>query len=92
MQVLKQRGVWCVLGQERGLVESGVGRHNRGGKRGGWKDRQDTKEAKPVGHGEEFTLNPRMTPKSQCYSDSHSRSTHLSVPEAGLSSRGFTQR
>ena len=61
------------LGSEAGgFVESGVGRHNRGGERGGWKDRQDTKEAKPLGHGEEFTLNPRMTPKSQCYSDSHS--------------------
>lgn len=72
VKVLRQQGVSCVPGKERRSVEPGVGRQNRGRKRGGWKDGQDTNNSKPLGRGKEFALDPRMTPKSQCCSDCHS--------------------
>lgn len=44
--------------------------------RGGWKDGQGINPLKPLGCGEEFMLDPRMTPMhttpmSQCYCDFH---------------------
>lgn len=68
--VQKQQGVWYVPGKERS-VETGVGRHKRGGNGGCGKDGRGANESEPLGCGE-FTLDPRMTPKCQCYSDSHS--------------------